>query len=305
MRRSWQILGACCYALAAGAALPPAVPVFNAGFEQEQDGRPAGWTLATPSGAALALGVGHVQGFRSLRLENPAAGAESTVVSEPLKLKVGQLYRLSAFIRAKGVHPDPTARYPTALGACVSMKSFPFTNASPTVAGDGSGQVSVTFFATASEDRVQLHLGRNGRTPGVAWFDGVTLEQVDDLKAIIPMETVRWAGPAFRYEEGGWIYVHIEGEPYERGRQYGELVSAELARFVDKLAILQDKADPAKGWDRLRGLADALMEPELTREAVEVHKRTGKTPLELEAECWRLRRALAAVGTSISLNRML
>ncbi|NTV75031.1 MAG: hypothetical protein HGA66_12600, partial [Holophaga sp.] len=270
MRGSWPFLGICFSAMALVASDPALLPLVNAGFEQQKDSQVAGWTLAKATGATVSVGLGHKAGFRSLRLENPAAGAESTVVSEPVKLEVGRLYRLSAFIRTKGVHPDPTARYPTALGACVSMKSFPFTNASPTVAGDGSQRVSVAFFATTASDRVQLHLGRNGKTAGAAWFDDLRLELVDDIGAIIPMETVRWAGKGFRYDDGGWIVLHIEGEPYDRGVQYGQLVASELALFVDKLAILQDKADPVRGWDRQRTLADALMlrkyEPEFLEE---------------------------------------
>ena len=272
MRRLWHFLGSGCTALALAAAPPPATPdltpvaVVNGDFGQEAKG----WTLAAPVGVTLASGPGHRTGTRCLKLENPAAGAQATVLSEPVPLKVGQLYRLSAWIRTQGVRPDPTARYPTALGACLSMKSFPFTNASATVAGDGARQVSVLFFATTARDRIQLHLGRNGNTPGAAWFDDVRLEPVADITEYIPMATVRWAGPAFRYEDGGWTCLHIEGEPYERGRQYGELVAAELAQFVDKLAILQDKADPQHGWDRYRALADATMlrkyEPEFLEE---------------------------------------
>ncbi len=270
MRGSWTFLGICFSALALVASDPVVLPLVNAGFEQQRDNQAEGWTLAKANGATVSIGLGHKPGFRSLRLENPAEGAESTVVSEPVKLEVGRLYRLSAHIRAKGVRPDPTARYPTALGACLSMKSFPFTNASATVAGDGSRRVSVAFFATTASDRVQLHLGRNGKTAGTAWFDDLKLEQVDDIGAMIPLETVRWAGKGFRYDDGGWIVLHIEGEPYERGLQYGQLVASELAQFVDKLAILQDKADPVRGWDRQRTLADALMlrkyEPEFLEE---------------------------------------
>jgi hypothetical protein len=257
-------------AKAPAAAPAGPVPIVNASFEDIKGARPVGWTLAPGSGATVSVGVAHDQGFRSLRLENPAGGAESTVVSEPVKLQVGKQYRLRAWIRTKGVRPDPASRYPTALGACVSMKSFPFTSASPTVAGDGFRRVTVTFFATTANDSIQLHLGRNGKSEGIAWFDGLSLEQVDDIGAIIPLETVKWAGKGFRYDDGGWAILHIEGEPYERGTQYGELVSGELARFVDKLAILQDRADPVKGWDRHRSLADAVMlrkfEPEFLEE---------------------------------------
>ncbi len=48
-------------------------------------------------------------------------------------------------------------------------------------------------------------------------------------------------GKVTRYESGyrfdcnGWIYVHIEGEPYERGFQHGRLVARELADAIKTL----------------------------------------------------------------------
>jgi len=242
------------------AQAPVQVPLAHSGFEQERGGLPAGWTLREGSrGAVLASDpAAKSEGARSLRLEASAEGAEATVQSEPVKLRVGQLYRLSAWIQARGVTVDREARYPTALGACLSMASFPFTNASPQVAGQATRRVEVLFLATSSQDRVQLHLGRNGRAWGKAWFDDVRLEKVEDITAFIPLETVRWAGPAYRYDMGGWIFVHIEGDPYPRGRQYGELVSEEIIRYMSKIGVQKNAADPVKGWAQVRLLADAL-----------------------------------------------
>ncbi len=39
-------------------------------------------------------------------------------------------------------------------------------------------------------------------------------------------------GKGYRLEQDGWIYIHIEGEPYERGFQYGYLVAPELAEIL-------------------------------------------------------------------------
>jgi hypothetical protein len=173
-------------------------------------------------------------------------------------LKVGELYRLSATIRAEGVKADALARYPTALGACLSMESFPFTNASQSVAGSSERQVAVLFLATSPSDRVQLHLGRNGRATGAATFSAVKLEKVEDVTQFIPLETVRWAGKGFRYEMGGWTFLHIEGSPYARGRQHGELMAEEIVRYITKLGVQKNAADPARGWADQRQTADAL-----------------------------------------------
>ncbi len=36
-------------------------------------------------------------------------------------------------------------------------------------------------------------------------------------------------GKGYRFEQAGWIYLHIEGDPYERGYQHGYLMAPELA----------------------------------------------------------------------------
>jgi outer membrane protein assembly factor BamB len=38
----------------------------------------------------------------------------------------------------------------------------------------------------------------------------------------------------FRYNIQGWIYLHIEGEPYERGYQYGYLTAKEIADSLER-----------------------------------------------------------------------
>ncbi|WP_224248486.1 C45 family autoproteolytic acyltransferase/hydolase [Hyalangium gracile] len=246
------------------------VPVANASFETlGGSGQPTGWSSSGQGQVSATTGV-RAEGSRSLSIQSPPGGAETTVQSQPLKLQVGRLYRLSAWVRTRGVQADPVARYPTALGACLSMKSFPFTNCAPATSAEQGGRVSVLFFATQSTDQVQVHLGRNGKATGTAWFDDVRLEEVDDITAYTPLESVRWAGKGFRYDEGGWIYVHIEGEPYERGHQFGELVSQEIVRYMEKLGVQKDKADVAKGWAQVRLLTDSLFlrkyEPEFLEE---------------------------------------
>ena len=38
----------------------------------------------------------------------------------------------------------------------------------------------------------------------------------------------------YRYNIQGWVYIHIEGEPYERGYQYGYLASAEIVDMINR-----------------------------------------------------------------------
>ncbi|OJH41768.1 C45 family peptidase [Cystobacter ferrugineus] len=251
----WWLSATALYAVPTRAA---PVPLSNAGFETRlATGRPSGWSVSGPGRVASSADV-RSEGTAGLVIAHPEAGAETTVESEPVKLQVGHLYRLSAWVRTRGVRADAQARYPTALGACVSMRSFPFTNCSPSLGAEQEGRVSVLFFAPQATDRVRLHLGRNGAATGSAWFDDVRLEEVDDISAYIPLESVRWAGKGFRYDDGGWKYVHIEGEPYERGLQYGELVAEDLVRYMEKLGTRKNAQDVANGWDQVRLLTDSL-----------------------------------------------
>ncbi len=215
-------------------------------------------TAADLSVSDWTLKPGSTAKASALRLEAAAAGSEATLVSAPVTLNVGELYRLSATIKTEDVKADSLARYPTALGACLSMESFPFTNASQSLGGTSERHVSLLFLATSPTDRAQLHLGRNGKATGSALFREVKLEKVEDVTAFIPMETVRWAGKGFRYEKGGWTFLHIEGAPYTRGRQHGELMADEIVRYMTKLGVLKNAADPARGWADQRQMADAL-----------------------------------------------
>ena len=243
---------------ASGDALP-----VNPGFESGAAGRlPDGWSelaRGVSTGGSVALDEAVFRGGkRSLRIDHAVPG-ETVVASEALTLKVGRVYRLSGWIKTRKASSDALARYPTALPACLAMASFPFTNQTPAVGGDAPWtRVETMFVATAPSDRVHLLLGRNGTASGTAWFDDVAIEEVSDIREFVPMETLRWSGDGYRYDDGGWTFVHIEGEPYGRGRQYGSLVWEEIVAYVGKLSNQENAKDPAAGWNALRLLADAV-----------------------------------------------
>ncbi len=247
--------------LAVSPALAADTPVAlaNPGFEAAgATALPAGWTAEVGAAGRVRRVA---EGRSGAALELAATELVSlSALSEPVALKVGHAYRLSAWVRTEAAKADPLARYPTAVPATIAMASFPFTNHAPAVGGTrGWTRVETLFVATAPSDRVQLQLGRNGTATGRAAFDDVELAALGDVTEMIPLERVRWSGPAFRYEDRGWIYVHVEGAPYARGRQFGSLVAEELVAYVQKLSIRRDAKDPALGWRGLRTLADALM----------------------------------------------
>ena len=70
--------------------------------------------------------------------------------------------------------------------------------------------------------------------------------------------SVQRSGKAYRYPKDGWIVVHIEGEPYERGYQHGKLLAPEIVDYVDMLATKRGKENPRASWDAMRLLTNAV-----------------------------------------------
>jgi hypothetical protein len=71
-------------------------------------------------------------------------------------------------------------------------------------------------------------------------------------------KSVQRYGPAYRYPQAGWIVLHIEGEPYERGYQHGRLLAPEIAAYVRCSAAMVSPSAPAEGWKSARTLVNAL-----------------------------------------------
>src|SRR6202049_2406880 len=79
-------------------------------------------------------------------------------------------------------------------------------------------------------------------------------------------------GPAYRYPQAGWIVLHIEGKPYERGYQHGRLLAPEIAAFVKNSATLMSPQSPAEGWRNARTLVNALFLRRYEKEYLEEMK---------------------------------
>ena len=81
----------------------------------------------------------------------------------------------------------------------------------------------------------------------------------------------------FRFDKNGWIYVHIEGDPYERGFQYGYLIAEEYKKafkcysdmtlqstgipmeYIIKTAIaMQKKHIPQELLEEMKGIAAGI-----------------------------------------------
>jgi hypothetical protein len=86
-----------------------------------------------------------------------------------------------------------------------------------------------------------------------------------------PRAVARW-NAGWRHPQAGWIVVHIEGEPYERGLQHGHLLAPEIAGYVRALAEYYGPQAPALAWDQTRRLVNALFLRGFTAEQLEEMK---------------------------------
>ena len=84
-------------------------------------------------------------------------------------------------------------------------------------------------------------------------------------------DVVRY-GPAYRYVQDGWIVVHVEGEPYTRGYQQGQLLWKEIVAYIRSLGADRTPKAPADGWKGARQVANALLLRKIDREYLEEMK---------------------------------
>ncbi|MBI1827683.1 MAG: hypothetical protein HY287_09205 [Planctomycetes bacterium] len=69
---------------------------------------------------------------------------------------------------------------------------------------------------------------------------------------------VQRSGKGYRYPQAGWIVLHIEGDPYDRGKQHGRLMAEEIAGHLRCFAKCYSKEAPEDGLNLLRTLANAV-----------------------------------------------
>jgi hypothetical protein len=85
-------------------------------------------------------------------------------------------------------------------------------------------------------------------------------------------ESVQRYGPAYRFPQAGWIVLHIEGEPYERGYQHGRLLAPEIADHLRCMATLLTPHSASEGWRHTRRLVNALFLRRFAKEYLEEMK---------------------------------
>src|SRR5436190_16158973 len=73
----------------------------------------------------------------------------------------------------------------------------------------------------------------------------------------------------YRYPQAGWVVLHVEGEPYQRGYQHGRLLAKEIAAYIRMLATERSVKAPADGWKAARQLTNALFVRKIDKEYLE------------------------------------
>jgi len=249
----------CC--LLAATLAQAAAPIFQTSFEKPGQGWAVVRGFASPDSA-----VSH-EGQPSLRLERATASQDACVRLAPVSLSIGKRYELSGWVRTEDVEVRDLDRSPIAVGATLAMASMPFDVHSASLGGTQPWtRLSLRFVASRAQDQILLMVGSGGSFRGKAWFEGVRLEEISSPDEWPVRDAVQTFGPAYRYPAAGWIYLHIEGQPYERGYQHGHLMAREIPEYLERCAAVMASKEH---WDDHRTTANALFLRGFDREILE------------------------------------
>ncbi len=234
-------------------AARPGTGTFHASF----NGSGPAWTVVHGTGVTDPA-VTH-EGQMSMRLESGNANRDARVQSAPIALAIGKAYELTGWIRTDKLAVRDLGRSPIATGAALSMASLPFDVQTESLAGTRDWtQVHLRFTATRAQDSIVLTVAYGGTFAGKAWFSGVSVDEAPGAEPWPAPAAVTRYGPAYRYPVGGWIYLHVEGQPYERGYQHGHLMAKEIPQYMARCAAELDPKGKNKSWDLARTTATAL-----------------------------------------------
>src|SRR6202049_808120 len=284
------------------APLPAATPLFRASFKNSS----SAWT--TVRGAApIDSAVTH-ENQKSMRVEPGAGLGDASVESAPIALTIGKRYELTGWIRTDKLTVRDLDRSPIGTGAALTMTSMPFDAHSESLGGTRDWtRVQLRFTATRAQDSILLTAGTGGAFEGKAWFAGVSVDEASTASEWPSRPALATYGPAYRYPTGGWIYVHIEGQPFERGYQHGRLMANEIAQYMERCAAQIDAKNKKDGWELARNTANALFLRGFDREILEEMKGIAEGASDAGAR-WQGRRIdlidMVVVNTTVELGEL-
>ncbi len=78
-------------------------------------------------------------------------------------------------------------------------------------------------------------------------------------------QTASAVDPGYRFEKGGWTFVHLQGTPEQIGFQHGALLSAEIADMVSVIK-LESEHSTQRNWAFFRKAARTMLWPHIEAE---------------------------------------
>ena len=89
----------------------------------------------------------------------------------------------------------------------------------------------------------------------------------DQIRSTAPLtkEQASWVSRAERHERAGWVYLHIEGKPRERGFQYGYLMAKEIAEEL-RVSRVWWEYQTATEWAWLVTKSKSMIAPKVDTE---------------------------------------
>jgi hypothetical protein len=88
---------------------------------------------------------------------------------------------------------------------------------------------------------------------------------IADPQPSLTTEQQAWLAKAKRFGRAGWIYLHVEGEPRERGFQHGYLLAKEIAEGL-RVTRVQWHHDSTMDWPWLVAHAAEMFVPKIDAE---------------------------------------
>ncbi|MGA9882197.1 MAG: C45 family peptidase [Candidatus Acidiferrales bacterium] len=101
-----------------------------------------------------------------------------------------------------------------------------------------------------------------GALPASPVTRALPLAQSDQFRDSFYDDTL---GRGYRFERGGWIYVHLEGSPHDIGVQHGYLLAPEIADAYG-MVRLELTHNTERDWDFFRRAAQQMLWPKIDPE---------------------------------------
>jgi hypothetical protein len=80
-----------------------------------------------------------------------------------------------------------------------------------------------------------------------------------------PLSHPETSGPGYRFDRGGWKYVHLQGTPAEIGFQHGQLLADEIADLVHVIKV-ETLHDTKRDWNFYRDASRKMLWPHIDAE---------------------------------------